>query len=196
MRRDPIPGIQTAGFIPKGQQDTAANCIQPNLSQSSFDRSATPEHIKKYRKSMNGEPGVRQVHPGMRADIENLDRNRAFGKIGEPSDPVSIVIKAQNLNGLADKFNDIKESKYASQQREPLGQAYTRGYAMPEVTSSDGFRFGVPSGRQISAKDLIYPAGGSLEERPETAAMYAKTHGNIPAGAQKNRNYEWPVDPS
>jgi hypothetical protein len=63
---------------------------------------------------MNGEPGVRQVHPGMRADIENLDRNRAYGKIGEPSDPVSMVIKAQNLNGLADKFNDIKESKYAS----------------------------------------------------------------------------------
>jgi len=43
---------------------------------------------------MNGEPGVRQVHPGMRADIENLDRNRAYGKIGEPSDPVSLVIKA------------------------------------------------------------------------------------------------------
>lgn len=25
--------------------------------------------------------------------------------------------------------------------------------------------------------------------------MYAKTHGNIPAGTQKNRGYEWPVDP-
>ena len=24
--------------------------------------------------------------------------------------------------------------------------------------------------------------------------MYAKTHGNIPAGTQRNRNYEWPVD--
>lgn len=66
---------------------------------------------------------------------------------------------------------------------------------MPEATQTDGFKFGVPSMTQISAKELIYPAGGSLEERPETAAMYVKTHGNIPAGAQKNRNYEWPVDP-
>lgn len=147
MRRDPIPGIHTAGFIPKGPFDTASSCIQPDLTQSSIDRPTTPEHIRKYRKSMNGEPGVRQVHPGMRADIENLDRNRAYGKIGEPSDPVSMVIKAQNLNGLADKFNDIKESKYASQQHEPLGRAYSRGYAMPEVTQADGFKFGVPSGR-------------------------------------------------
>jgi len=47
-------------------------------------------------------------------DAENIDRNRAFGKIIQNSDPVSLVMKAQNLNGLADKFNDIKESKYQS----------------------------------------------------------------------------------
>ena len=134
------------------------------------------------------------VHPGMQEDAENIDRNRAFGKIVTASDPVSKVIKANNLNGLADKFNEIKESKYASQMREPLGQSYSRGYHMPEATQSNGFAFGVASGKQMPAKELIYPAGGSQEERPETAAMYAKTHGNIPAGTQKNRNYNWPVD--
>jgi hypothetical protein len=51
----------------------------------------------------------------LREDAENLDRNRAYGKIVMASAPVGQVIKAQNLNGLADKFNDIKESKYASQ---------------------------------------------------------------------------------
>jgi hypothetical protein len=50
----------------------------------------------------------------MQEDAENIDRNRAFGKIVTASDPVSKVIKANNLNGLADKFNEIKESKYAS----------------------------------------------------------------------------------
>ena len=128
-------------------------------------------------------------------DSENIDRNRAFGKIIQNSDPVSLVMKAQNLNGLADKFNDIKESKYQSQAREPLGKAYQRGYNLPAVIQSNEFKYGVPSGIQCSAKDLIYPAGGSLEERPETAAMYAKTHGNIPAGAQKNRDYQWSIDP-
>lgn len=194
--KDPIPNVSTAGFIPKGGAETAALCIQPDSTFNSTGRSSTPEHIRKYRKSTNGEPGVRVVHPGMRDDVENIDRNRAFGKIVSASDPVSTVIKANNLNGLADKFNDIKESKYASQLREPLGKSYSRAYNMPEETASNGFAFGVASGKQMSAKELIYPSGGSQEERPETAAMYAKTHGNIPAGAQKNRNYNWPVDVS
>jgi len=120
-----------------------------------------------------------------------MDRNRAFGKQNLDSDHVDAVIKAQNLNGLADKFNDIKESKYASQMREPLGKAYERKYQMPGETQTDGFKYGVPSGQCVSAKELLYPAGGSLEERPETAAMYVKTHGNIPAGSQKDREYDW-----
>jgi len=41
------------------------------------------------------------------------------------------VIKAQTLNGLADKFNDIKEEKYASKVKEPLGKGYSRGYNWP-----------------------------------------------------------------
>lgn len=110
------------------------------------NRPSTPEHIRKYRKSTNGLPGVIVVHPGLREDAENLDRNRAYGKIVQPSAAVGQVIKAQNLTGMADKFNDIKESKYASQQREPLGHSYERGYAFPEVTQSEGFKFGIPSG--------------------------------------------------
>jgi len=38
--------------------------------------------------------------------------------------PMDQVVKAQNLNGLADKFNDAKEGKYASQVREPLGKSF------------------------------------------------------------------------
>ena len=153
--------MSTAGFVHKGAAESAAICIKPYTTESASQRQFTPEHIKKYRKSTNGEPGVRVVHPGMREDVENMDRNRAFGKIVTASDPVSTVIKANNLNGLADKFNDIKESKYASQLREPLGKPYTRAYNMPDVTHSNGFAFGVASGKQMSAKDLIYPQGGS-----------------------------------
>ena len=40
--------------------------------------------------------------------------NHAYGKLTGGSEHVGNVIKAQNLNGLADKFNDIKEGKYAS----------------------------------------------------------------------------------
>ena len=41
---------------------------------------------------------------------------------------------------------------------------------------------------------MLFPAGGSLEEKPEHAANYAKTHGNIPAGEQKHRGYMWSSD--
>jgi hypothetical protein len=58
---------------------------------------------------------------------------------------VDQVIKAQNLKGLADKFNDIKENKYASNLREPLAQSYVRGYNWPQTTQTGEFKFGVPS---------------------------------------------------
>jgi len=53
----------------------------------------------------------------------------------------------------------------------------------------------VPSISEISAKDLLYAKNGSLEERPEIAAMYNKTHGNIAPGAQRKRDYDWQLDP-
>jgi len=137
---------------------------------------------------------VKQVHPGLKEDLENIDQNRAYGKVTFASDHVGEVMKAQNLNGLADKFNEIKEDKYASHMREPLGQSYSRGYQWPDRADPDHTRFGVPSGRCESAKDLLFPAGGSLEEKPEHAAMYVKTHGNIPAGEQRSRSYRWKED--
>jgi len=54
----------------------------------------------------------------------------------------------------------------------------------------------VPSISEISAKELLYAKNGSLEEKPEVAAMYAKTHGNIASGVQKKRNYDWQLDPT
>ena len=99
------------------------------------------------------------------------------------------------MTGLAEKFNDIKESGYASSIREPLGKTYVRGHELPASTQSNGFKFGVPSGVCLSAKELLYPAGGSYEERGAVAAQYEKTHGNIPAGVQKKRNYAWTLNP-
>lgn len=61
-------------------------------------------------------------------DAPNVPDNHAFGKKTYGSEHVNVVIKAQSLAGLADKFNDIKEGKYASMMKEPLGVGYQRGY--------------------------------------------------------------------
>jgi len=41
-------------------------------------------------------------------------------------------MKASEMTGLASRFNDIKEEKYASNIREPLFKGYERKYAWPE----------------------------------------------------------------
>jgi len=61
------------------------------------------------------------VHPGLKNDYENIDRNVTQGKATPASSDMQYIMKAQNLTGLADKFNDIKEGVYQSHKKEPLG---------------------------------------------------------------------------
>ena len=55
--------------------------------------------------------------------------------------------------------------------------------------------FGVPTQGMIDAKEVLYPHGGSLEEKNDTAAMYKKTHGNFAPGEQRTRDYDWAANP-
>ena len=65
--------------------------------------------MKKYRKSHVNEPGKIQKHWGHADDPSRFPRNYSYGKPTYKSEHVRDVMKAQNLAGLADKFNDIKE---------------------------------------------------------------------------------------
>jgi hypothetical protein len=92
------------------------------------------------------------------------------------------VIKAQNLGGLADYQNDLKEAKYTSNVKEPLGKSYHREYQMPDETSHEQFKYGVPTANSEAAKNVLYPEGGEKEERPEISKLYNRTHGNFGPG--------------
>lgn len=46
---------------------------------------------------------------------------------------------------MADKFNNIKEGKYASNIREPLGSGLSRDYNWPEQAENGSIKFGIPS---------------------------------------------------
>jgi len=95
---------------------------------------------------------------------------------------VQHVIKAQNLAGFAEKTNNVLEGKYASAIREPLGYGYERGYNWPQETQTGAHAFGKPTKDSLHAKELLYAAGGSLEEKNEVKSMYIKTHGNYAPG--------------
>lgn len=97
---------------------------------------------------------------------------------------------------MADKFNEIKEDKYASHLREPLGKGYSRQYDWPERAANGDIIFGVPTAGLESAKEMLFPAGGAhINEDKEVHAMYRKTHGNYAPGEQKRRDYEWKFTP-
>jgi hypothetical protein len=74
------------------------------------DTPSTPESLKKYRKSHVNEPGKIQKHWGHADDPSRFAENYSYGKPTYKSEHVMEVMKAQNLAGLADKFNDIKEN--------------------------------------------------------------------------------------
>jgi len=62
------------------------------------------------------------------------------------------------MQGLAARFNDIKESKYASQLREPLAKGYERGYQWPsQIQNKENYSFGVPTMSSENAKEVLYP---------------------------------------
>lgn len=88
----------------------------------------TPPHLKKYRKSHQNQPGIKQIHPGLFDDQINFPSSHAFGKKYAGSDHVDQIIGPQNFKGLSSKFNEIKENKYASNMREPLFKGFERGY--------------------------------------------------------------------
>jgi hypothetical protein len=102
---------------------------------------------------------VKQVHPGLLDAGLPVADNHAFGKKTLGSEVVSDVIKANNLKGLADKFNDIKEAKYASQIKEPLATGFQRGYNWPteKIEAVDKFSFGVPTIGSENVKQVLYP---------------------------------------
>lgn len=163
---DFYPKLPSSGFEPPGRDVNVAQCFNPITGE----RKRTPEHIKKYRQSYKQQPGIRVQHFGLKEDHENLDKNNIYGKASYASDHVSTVIKAQNMNGLADRFNDISESRYATKKREPLGKGFTRQYDWPEhLTNEKQHCFGKEFPPSELAKNLLFPANGATDEYPAFA---------------------------
>lgn len=196
LKPDPIPKIRTAGRnIMEGLH------VDMSIRQDMYPRilagnTGTPPSHQKYRRTTNAEPGKIQVHFGLVGQNPDFGMQHSYGKPSYASEHVDQVIKAQNLTGLADKFNDAKEAKYASMVREPLGRTYQRGYEFPAEVHQPKHAFGKPTPYSIPAKECVAPEGGSLEERPDVQRMYQMTHGNYAAGEKKLRNYDWASNPN
>ena len=196
VRQDPIPKIKPAGYEITGVRDRENADFNIRQDMHISDRPDTPDKLKKYRKSHVNEPGKIQKHWGLADDQLKFPADHSYGKSTYESEHVGEVVKAQNLAGLADKFNDIKENQYASKLKEPLGKGFSRAYDWPDKCSQGSINFGVPTAGLENAKDMLYPMGGAeAYEDKATHELYRKTHGNYAPGEQKLRDYDWKFDP-
>ena len=67
-------------------------CMRPDLHGP--PRETTPEHIRKYRQSYKQQPGAILIHHGLQKDGENIDRNKAQGKMVAASEDLGDVMRA------------------------------------------------------------------------------------------------------
>ncbi len=72
----------------------------------------------------------------------------------------------------------------------------TRDYQWPAQANEGRISFGLPSKDLMNAKEIIYPAGGAMEERQDVKEMYKRTHANFGPGEQRKREYDWSANPT
>jgi len=186
---DPYPNYRPAGAQTKFVNEGADQCVKPEPS----DRPATPEHIKKYRKSFKNAAGQTITHYG-KVDDTLPEPTFTYGLGTAGSDHVPQVLTDKQLEGVKGYMRDLREEKYAKNIKEPLGKTVDRNYNWPQQTQQGNFQFGVPTRGSESAKDVMYNAVG-ISETQQTKDLYIKSHGMHEAGQQKNRDYSWPFNP-
>jgi hypothetical protein len=190
---DRVPFIPYAGSYQglKSKDNNIGMNLKPDLYFP--PKTTTPDNIKKYRDSLRQRVGVKQLHPGIYDDPKDYESLR-HGITTKSSDHVPDVIKGLNLNGNNSFMNELSESRYASNKREPLGKSIVRNYKFPEVVKSADFKFGIPTTGILNAKNLIYY--GAKEEPEEVKNLYYKSHGITDPGKPNMRYYKWNFDPN
>ena len=189
---DRVPFIPYAGSFQSSK--TKDSNIDMNLRPDLYfsPETKTPDNIKKYRDSLRQSVGVKQIHPGLYDDPRDYE-NLRHGITSKSSDHVPDLIKGLNLDGNKEFMNELSESRYASNKREPLGKSIVRNYKFPEVVKSNDFKFGIPTSGFLSANKLIYY--GAKEEPEEVKNLYYRSHGTTDPGKPNTRYYKWNFDP-
>lgn len=138
---DRVPFVRQAGHTTAIQGIGVDNSLRQDLY---YKPGSTPERIKKFRKSEKEIIGKKQLHYGVYDDPKDHE-DLIHGMKTLKSDHVNDCIKGNNINGVNHFLNQIKEDKYTSSRREPLGKGLQRNYQFPDKVQNEDFRFGAPT---------------------------------------------------
>lgn len=126
------PGIRAAGYKKPfvWDKENADFNVRPDIHAETLP--ATPEGIKKFRKSHITQPGTIYRHYGTAGDPMRFSADFRYGMQSLSSEKVGDVMQYQTLSGMAEKFNAIKEARYHSRIKEPLARSLNRSYVWPK----------------------------------------------------------------
>lgn len=134
-------------------------------------------------------------HYGLVGDQLPGEEHR-YGIVQEPGFHTDQVLDNEASKGIRGFVNEVKESKYDSLKKGPLGKPIDREYHYPKEVVEDKFKFGVATEtNKFSCKEILNP-GVHMEETDEVRKMYLRSHKNYAPAQQVSRDYKWPVDPS
>jgi Ni/Co efflux regulator RcnB len=183
--------LPAAGTSKSGQGGTASDCLAGEV------RPSTPPELRKFRRSTQLEPGRRFVHYGIADDLDTMNLNsKVFGAFSDRGSNTAADLINHTRPSEMERINQLKAERiYKSTKREQLGKTVDRGNALPSKFAIDNEPFGCGGTRtqSVAAKDVIFPAYD--ENIDKGGEIYVRSHGSYAPGEQRNRHYQWPVDP-
>eukprot|EP00002_Diphylleia_rotans_P021961 TRINITY_DN428_c0_g1_i5.p1 TRINITY_DN428_c0_g1~~TRINITY_DN428_c0_g1_i5.p1 ORF type:complete len:385 (-),score=77.65 TRINITY_DN428_c0_g1_i5:588-1742(-) len=189
--RDVCPDLPSAGKLVSRPDENTATCMHY------IEPPPTPDHMRKFRLSGTGAPGITVKHPGRANDPPPLPESKAYGDRVVYTYGVNSIANPPPVSNFVQAVHDQKESVYLSRKSGPLGRSLSRNYSFPEQVFEPSFSFGHSPEISLPAKEVIYPV--PADENEQTKELYKKSHRDFEAGEQKTRAYDWEsarVDPT
>jgi hypothetical protein len=180
--RDYIPHIPPAGrstVVPLN--DSAAMDVQ---SEIYYPAPMTPVFDRRFRTSTV--PGEIRVHHSLKDQKLPAEEFR-YGIRGIKGTTTEQCMKAGQKFGIEEYQQSVKERKYESNIKEPLGRPYIRGHSLQMLPEG----YGNPSGVPEDCKKVVFP----VDQKPDSEEIrqqYRKSHNHFGPGERVARGYNWP----
>ncbi|XP_049902222.1 EF-hand domain-containing family member B isoform X1 [Epinephelus moara] len=182
---DTCPNIPMAGKrIPVG--DRAKSCLQEAA------RPLTPPVVRKFRNSIQPEPGSIRVHQG-KANDPDVASTLVHGISTKSSLSGRSLLNPPQKTLFQHKLQELSEAVYASSKKAPVGRSHDQRVGLP-ICTDDKTTYGVKTVRGLDVREIINPSKTAEEmekEAQEGHEAYIRSHNAYFVGERIDRKYDW-----
>ncbi|XP_073340783.1 EF-hand domain-containing family member B [Pagrus major] len=182
---DTSPDVPTAGkLIPEG--DRVKSCLQEEA------RPSTPPAIRKFRSSIQPEPGAIRVHQG-KANDPDVASALVHGISTKCSLRARSLLNPPQKTLFQQRLHELSEAVYASSQKGPVGRSHDQRVGLP-TWCNDKTTYGVENVSGVDVGEIINPPKTAEELERETQDghdAYIRSHNAYLVGERIDRKYNW-----